>query len=274
MTELSGIDRSALELLATARSNAELEITESAQKIQESFLADNPEVSLTSLLGAEALALYGMLEKREAYFMRERSWQDSLAMVAAIGNFALGNRVADSNSERRIRNYAQCILTARDGDLNKKEATRWARQEISRVDQTQSNEEMMRHHGYKNFRQRMSASGYAYFSPPIAVTEPENIDGFLISQQWRVKAELPCTHNGWLRVLTTLHEFKHGPERKTTPLHTIKINDDDEVDEANTYVKGKPVSLSEDQLAFPHGLLIASREAVIASVPKRISKKW
>lgn len=273
MSELSSIDQSVLELLAASRDAAKQEVIQAAQLTHETSLKQDEKLTMIGLVGAEALHLYGLMESRETYFMGPDKRPTVLDRLKA-GVFDEQGRAYDFARRRRIKKYAALIRQARDNDISDEEALRWADQEVGRIQQENHQNEFLREIGHGDQVVMISASGYEYCSPPLFKTAPEQIDGLPITQYWRVKAKLPCTYTQFLRVINISHEVKYDSERKSTSLYTMDITKHNKVKEVSEYTSEGQKTVSEEELYFPLGLLVAAQTAVIESVPKKISKRW
>jgi hypothetical protein len=247
MSEISRIDTAALQLLASVREADRQEIEARATVIHEAAAVADTELTLLGQLGAEAVRLYQTLEDREAHLIgRKRSHKNW------------------------VRHYANGILQTRDGDISEDKALFWADSEIKRLEQEHRANNLAARFGIA--QHVMQSSSYEYFSPPVHASEPEYVDGIPISQKWRVKASLPCSFNRFNRIVTTMHEFKQGPERQATLLHSVVLDINGDVLVRESFYEGSVITDESEQL-FALGLITAAREAVYTHVPKKIAKK-
>lgn len=274
MRELSRIEVAGLELLESVREAEQAAITERAKSFQEQSILADRTLTTIGLLGSEALRLYSTFKKRESYLMGPEKGPIVRDWIRAGGIFDSEGRAYDLAHERRVQKYAQGIVEAREGDISEESAYHWANQEIVRLRTLKDAQETLRRREGGGYRMAISASGYEYFSPSIHVSEPEFIEGIAISQQWRIKAALPCTYNGMKKILTSQHEYKQDDQREVTPIHTMILGEDGTVQDVIEHINDDRKRLVGSELFFPLGLLFAAREAVESSVPKKVSKKW
>lgn len=288
MREVSKIEQQTLELLDHARKAAQLDIEEHARGIHEQSVAADEGLEWIQTLGAQAVGLYETFEQRETYFMG--SEQPTLGERVRAGLSLLGKSYSarDLAHARQVTQYAQHIVRSRDGDITFDRAWVWAEDELGRRSLTEASNRA--HEDFADdidlfcgtgpegltgkYTTVISASGYEYYSPPLFPSQGESTSEGYITQQWRVKAALPCTMNGFKKVIITQHEQRLAGKRLVTPLHSMIIESNNTVSEVIDVSKSPAVTLSGKDLAFPHGLLTAATDAVITSVPDKLSKQW
>lgn len=268
MSEFSRIDQAAVELLQFSRRAVRQEVNDRARAIHEQSLEADKTLTVIGELGAQALGLCQELDAREAYFM------DKCSKLSFTHN-------------RRVERYAGYIVQSRDGDISKKEARRWAEDQISMTDYQRLWEKYDTSESSRIYILSESRTGYKQYSPPLLQTDSEFIDGVEYAQQWRVMMRDDSDEydnenidlrefrkRNIYRFLTTQHEFKYQNGRKVTPVHDIAITRKGEVESIIERSQNGNVPLQEDELFLPLGILYAAREAVRASVPYKVSKKW
>lgn len=267
----AAIDKSATELLAANRRNAMQEITEMAEIQHEKAASLDKDLTVTQQLGSEAVRLYAVLERREASFMSGSSRPTFVDWLRTAGPLGFETRL-QLVFDRRVERYAQAIFEVRDGEITYKKAKFMARMEILRKDHEDSQNKFMQQLGYTNHRGTISADSYEYFAPAVLKTDAETGDN--ISQQWRATAMLPCSRNKFSKVIDIRHEFKDVDDLKVTKTHKICMDLDGQLTEVSIVGQQQDMTPGDRELFFPLGLLIKSREAVMASLPKKLLKKW
>jgi hypothetical protein len=261
MNELSKLDHSALELLAESRRAVEQEINDRAQVLHERALAADRTLTLIGHIGQEAVGLYDDFVKRDVHF-RGPGYEHKFAWFS-FDDFDV---TYSRPFLRRVRRYAQYIRDMHD-DISEEESEDIALDEINRLDQQKRSNEQLKLFDPSQ-RLRMGTN-YAYVSPPVYQVDPELIDSYQVGQQWRVNSNVPFRSGLELRVI---HRLTHerGINRDTT-VYTITSENEDGTD---AFVSDGQNEVIESDLYLPIGLLQAARQAVRASVPRRISKKW
>lgn len=262
----AAIDQSAVELLASNRRAAQQEVIDLAKHQHEQAALLDKGVTLVQQLGREALDLYTALETRESEIMRQAS---RLTVMDLLRTPIGWDRRYDVRSEQKIQRYTEAIVRQRDGDVSQAQAKRYARSELQRNAREDSQNKMLQRLGYTKAKSVISASGYEYYAPPVLKTDPETEDH--IAQQWRVTAMLPCTWNKFSRLLQIRHEYKDADDLKVTTTHQIYLDQDEGIEELRVLGEKLDVDspLAHQELFFPLGILIKSREAIMASTPKK-----
>lgn len=265
------IDRSATELLRSNRLAARQEITDMAQRQHEQAALLDKDITLVQQLGSEAVRLYSALEIRESELIKHSSRLSLMDRIRTSSPFDFGRRYR-LQSDLKTERYAEAIIRSREGDISKQIAKIYARNELGRRQSEASQDEMIKHMGHKLGRVLVkgviSAGGYEYYAPPVLKTSPETDD--YIAQQWRVTAMLPCSNNKFSKLVQIRHEFKDVDDLKVITTHKINLDIEDQFKEIS--ILDEEIDLDTPQtspeLFFALGVLIKSREAVEASIPK------
>jgi hypothetical protein len=262
MRELSSLDYDALELLAASRAAVEQEINGRAQALHEAALEEDKTLSLIGFVGQEALGLYGDFVKRDAYF-RGSDY---------VKKYSTFNSIIDDDYpiysrpfRRRAKKYAKYIEQMHHGEIDTDTSVSMAIDEINRQDEEKRSRKVNASYGIEGTTKIRTS--YTYISPPLFPVEPELIESQPVAQNWRIESNVPFSDGTTMDIF---HEFSGQTEVFPRAVYVISTHEDGSA----CTVADQKHELIEHELYLPLGLINAARQAVRATVPRRVSKKW
>ena len=254
------INQRAIEILEATRVAEAQTISDRALQEHVHAASLDTELSVSGHLGAEAIRLYRLLERREKLFMGSRTQLTGLVLQAGVR--ATHKPATDG---KKVENYAQNIVSARDGDITLVDAMFLARQQLEVFELEEQQNRILEGTGCVS---RVDRQGYEYFAPPVLKISTDPANNIDIAQQVRVIARLPSMSEDHtvpedeVSTITIRHEFITPTGFIVdTPTHRMRIAADKTVEGIIDASNGS--LLSEREMFYPLGILIASREAVL-----------